>query len=823
MANTRSRTIVPQTLSFVKTRKHKMHTIDYQNGLNPAQYKAATTLDGSILVVAGAGSGKTRTIVYRLVRLVESGIPASSILLLTFTKKAAQEMLARARLLLAERGMPSLSEHSSSDIGLASVQGGTFHSYAYSVLRLFQPSGYAKNLTIMDQHDIISALQHCREELKAGKGDRSFPKNQTIQGLLSKSRNKEMSLNDVVRQDSYHLLPHVETMASMGKAYAEFKKSKSLLDYDDLLFELERVLLERPEALAYCQRKHRYIMVDEYQDTNPVQARIACLIAGAIPLTQEQEEAGLGKIQSNIMVVGDDAQSIYAFRGADVRNILRFPELFAETTCIQLEENYRSTQPILDFSNGVLAKATEGFKKNLFTSRSGGVLPKVVRPISDRSQATLIGERIAELLQKYPAREIAVLFRSGFHSYGLEMQLNKMGIRFRKYGGIRYAEAAHIKDVLSYLRLLVNPLDFSAFSRMAELSKGIGAKTCLKIYQLMLAGDRPALVKTTAKFPDLQADLALIDRLRNDEGSPASLLTSILDHYQPRLETLYPDDYPKRRQGLEQMVQIAGAYSSADLFIAHHSLDDRMEEQEQEDCVTLSTIHSAKGLEWSAVFILDLVEERFPSKHSLIRPDDFEEERRLMYVACTRAKEILELYVPATLYDRGSGGNIPTIPSPFIRELPHHLYTEYQESYTGAVVHKPNNTGQSLSRRGIGSQAQNSTQVYGSTQASAAQTASTYTSTLGTNQAFSSTPPMGNAYPRPLPAQGSPNLDEIGHALGAGQSSAPKLAPEQCGFCHHRVFGRGKIVQHLPPDKYRVNFPGIGLKVIMSAYLTMES
>ncbi len=782
-----------------------MHIIDYQNGLNPAQYQAATTLEGPVLVIAGAGSGKTRTIVYRLVRLVESGVPASSILLLTFTKKAAGEMLERARLLLAERGMPSLSEHPTAN-GLGAVQGGTFHAYAYSVLRLFQPSGYAKNLTIMDQHDIISALQHCREELKTGKGDRSFPKNQTIQGLLSKSRNKEISLEDVMRQDAYHLLPHAESIQQLGKAYAEFKKGKALLDYDDLLFELERVLLERPEALAYCQRKHQYIMVDEYQDTNPVQARIACLVAGAHSITPSTnpEPSPLQQVATgNIMIVGDDAQSIYAFRGADVKNILKFPEMFANTTCIQLEENYRSTQPILDLSNGVLAKAKEGFRKKLFTSKQGGELPKIIRPLSDRSQAIIISERIAELLQKYEAKEIAVLFRSGFHSYGLEMQLNKMGIRFRKYGGIRYAEAAHIKDVLSYLRLMVNPLDFSAFSRMAELSKGVGAKTCLKIYQTMLTGDRESIAKSCAKFPDLQADLALIDNLRGLESSPASLLGSILEHYQTRLETLYPDDYPKRRQGLEQMVQIAGSYSSADLFIADLSLDDRMEEQEQEDCIILSTIHSAKGLEWSAVLILDLVEERFPSKHSLLREEDFEEERRLMYVACTRAKELLELYVPATIYDRGSGGNIPTIPSPFIRELSQSLYEEYQESYTGALAKKQNLFSDS-SR-------QNSPLAGGNF----------YPNKLSiptSSSASGYSPPNGNKF-NPAAKQGA--FKDEPPALGT--STKPDLAPEKCGYCHHRIFGRGKIVQYLPPDKYRVNFPGIGLKVIMAEYLSMES
>ena len=634
--------------------------IDYQRDLNPAQYEAATTLEGPVLVIAGAGSGKTRTIVYRLARLVESGVPASSILLLTFTRKAAQEMLERARLLVRHQDMP----------GLAAVQGGTFHAYAYSVLRLFQPQGYGRNLTVMDSHDILAALQHCREELKAGKGDRSFPKNQTINGILSKSRNKEMPLEELIRRDASHLLPHAETMSRMAESYAAFKREKNLLDYDDLLFAFEEVLRSSPEALHYCRSRHRYIMVDEYQDTNPVQARIAGLVAGLAPDTGSGLTAGLDPVpgdsgagfSGNIMVVGDDAQSIYAFRGADVRNILRFPDQFPGTRIIRLEENYRSTQPVLDLSNAVLEHASEGYAKHLFTRREGSVKPNIVRPMSDRTQAGLVAARIVELTRLYDPGDIAVLVRAGFHSFPLEVALNKIGIRFRKYGGIRYTEAAHIKDVMSFVRLVLNPLDFTAFTRMAELSKGVGAKTCLKIYQLAVAGDAAALAKAVSRYPDLAGDLAFIDASRQMQAPPATLLSGVVEHYTPRLEVLYPDDYPRRLQGLEQLIQIASAYSDLDMLVADLSLEDPAridEEEEKDEAIVISTIHSAKGLEWAAVLILDLVEERFPSRHAMVRPEDFEEERRLMYVACTRAKEVLELYVPASVYDRGSGGSIP--------------------------------------------------------------------------------------------------------------------------------------------------------------------
>ncbi|MDL2207602.1 ATP-dependent helicase [Desulfovibrio sp. OttesenSCG-928-M16] len=727
--------------------------IHYERDLNPAQLEAVTTLDGPVLVIAGAGSGKTRTIVYRLARLVESGVPAAQILLLTFTRKAAHEMLERARLLLGHQALSANGDRSGL-AALAAVQGGTFHAYAYSVLRLFRPEGYNTGLTVMDSHDILAALQHCREEVKAGKGDRSFPKNQTINGLLSKSRNKEIALEDVLRRDAVHLLPHAESMARMADAYAEYKRTKNLLDYDDLLFGLEEVLRTRPEALAWCRNKHRYIMVDEYQDTNQVQARIAALVAGLDP-EQPSDDARASVFSGNIMAVGDDAQSIYAFRGADVRNILRFPEIFTGAKLIRLEENYRATQPLLDLSNNVLAHAGEGFAKRLFTRREGGRQPDLLRPLSDRSQAAMVAGRIAELLSLYNPSDIAVLFRAGFHSYALEIALNKIGVRFRKYGGIRYTEAAHVKDAMAFVRLVLNPLDYTAFARMAELAKGVGPKTCLKIYQCAAAGDGTALEKALGRHPDLAADLAFVEDARRTQPRPAALLTSVIEHYAPRLELLYPDDYPRRRQGLEQLLQIAAAYDDLDVMAADLSLEDPGGEQERGDEVVLSTIHSAKGLEWSVVIVIDLVEERFPSRHAMVRPEDYEEERRLMYVACTRARDRLYLSVPASMYDKGTGGSIPAVPSPFVRELPANLYTEWQEGYGGLVVEKKR-----------------------------------------------------------------PDFTE--RAAPEARSQRPTAAPSDCGFCRHRIFGRGKIVQHIPPDKVRVNFPGVGLKVIMAAYLSME-
>ena len=734
--------------------------------LNPAQLEAVTAPDGPVLVIAGAGSGKTRTIVHRLAWLAEQGVPASDMLLLTFTRKASREMLLRATDLLG--------------YSIGGVHGGTFHSFAFSVLRQYRPAWAEGPVTVMDSADSASAIQQCKERLKVGKGDRSFPKTQTIIGLLSKARNKEISIGDVLQRDAQHLLPHADALESIGEAYRGYRRQHGLLDYDDLLFELEDLLKGDPEAgreglAERFRERYRYIMVDEYQDTNRVQARLVRLLAG---------EAG------NVMAVGDDAQSIYAFRGADVRNILDFPKLFPGTRVIRLEENYRSTQPVLDVANAVLAPASEGFRKNLFTTKENTPkTPRVrlVRPMSDLTQANVVAARVEELLDRYQAKEIAVLFRAGYQSYHLEVALSKRGVKFRKYGGLRYAEAVHVKDVVAFVRLAINPLDMPSFERVAGLSKGVGTKTAEKIYHVAAQGDFDALRKACTKYPDLWSDMLLLDKLREHNLTPAALIEMVIEHYTPRLQAIFPDDWPRRQQGLSELAHIASAYTDLEQFVADLSLEtpeDDADEFDEAGRVVLSTIHSSKGLEWDAVILLDLVEDRFPSRHALVRPEDFEEERRLMYVACTRAREDLELFVPATLYSRQNGGNEPATPSPFVRELPFSALEEWQEGYTGRI-----------SKRS--------------------------TSFAG-DPAFSRPSPD---IPREL---ANPNAGRVKGVFpppvipeAIGDRAASK-GGAGCGYCRHKVFGRGKIVEQLPPDKCRVNFPGFGLKVILSAFLTLE-
>lgn len=712
---------------------------DYARTLNQAQYEAVTAEEDSVLVVAGAGSGKTRTIVYRLAWLAEHGIMPENILLLTFTRKAANEMLQRASALL--------------DNSLAGVAGGTFHAFAFGALRRFAPAWLGNRpFTLLDASDSMQVIRDCRENLKAGKKDSSFPRTQLIASVLSKARNKELPIEEIIRRDCFHILPHAEELTEIGVEYTRYKREKGLLDYDDLLFELETLLTQDARAAAALRSRHAHILVDEYQDTNLAQARLVRLLAGdpASPAAK-------------VMAVGDEAQSIYAFRGANVGNILRFPEIFPGARLIRLEENYRSTQPILNVANSILEHAAESFDKHLFTRQPGGEPVRYIMPVSDVTQGALVTSRIQELLEKHRPHEIAVLFRSGYHSYILENALRKAGILFKKYGGLRFSEASHIKDMLAYARLVLNPLDLPAFTRIAKMHKGVGPKTVQRLHQA-LTGGKP-LDKTFARFPELREDLEVIDRWRSQKLSPVEFLQRLVEYYRPRLERLYPDDWPSRLGGLEELPQMGVEYDDLDLFVADMALDPAEEEADSENYITLSTVHSAKGLEWTAVLLIDLVEDRFPSRHAQVRPEDYEEERRLFYVACTRARQTLELYAPATVYNRNDGGLMRTAPSPFIRELDPGLVQVMREKYGGLLV-----------------------------------------------------PDSCAPQPLPGPLQSPEPVEEDTRLLAAGKQATS----DELGYCRHRIFGRGKIVRKIDDEKVQVNFPGFGLKVILTDYLVME-
>jgi DNA helicase-2/ATP-dependent DNA helicase PcrA len=719
--------------------------MDFERDLNPAQRQAVTTTEGPVLVIAGAGSGKTRTIVYRLAHLVSQGVDPGSILLLTFTRKAAQEMLGRAGLLLAL-----------GPDGIAGVAGGTFHAFAYAALRRHHAAaGYPEGFTILDQADAEDVLGQVRERLGLGKGDRSFPKRAAVLGLVSKARNKEAAIPDILAREAYHLLPHADDLTRLAEAYAAFKAEHRLLDYDDLLFSLERMLREVPDLADSYRMRHRYIMVDEYQDTNRVQARLVRLLA---PDT------------ANVMAVGDDAQSIYAFRGATVDNILDFPELFPGTTLIKLEENYRSTQPILTLTNAILQNAGRKFEKHLFSRREDGPLPDLMRPFSDLTQAAMVTAKVRELSRHYPLHEIAVLFRAGYQSYPLEVELGKTGIPFQKYGGLKFSDAAHVKDVLAYLRLARNTADFPAWSRVLAFVPGIGPKTASKIFAAIQAGDRAVLARAAAKSAQFQSLVDFLDTLRALPPEPTVLLTRVLEAYAPLLAEKYPDDYPRRQAGLEQLQQIGATYADLDTFLADLVIenpdDDRRKAKEGQ--LVLSTVHSAKGLEWSAVLLIDLVDERFPSRHAISRPEDLEEERRLLYVACTRARDYLGLFAPETLYQRQGGGCAPALASLFLRELPPGVCAERRERLAG-----------------------------------------------GSSATLAVSCPAPEAMARVRSAPGSDRPDDA-------PAPRPAVPPGTLGYCRHKIFGRGKIIAALDGGKVRVNFPNFGPKVILADYLELE-
>lgn len=711
-----------------------------KNDLNAAQWEAVSHTEGPVLVVAGAGSGKTRTIVYRLAHLVNQGVRPENILLLTFTRKAAQEMLERASRLM--------------DGELLGVTGGTFHSFAFGMLRRFPGAFGSGPVSIMDQGDAQNAIRDLRAELKLGKGDKSFPKKSTVLGLVSKARNKEMTVATVLQNEAAHLLRYEDEIEQISRAYEAFKKRLGLLDYDDLLFGLEALLRDHEPAREYARKRFKYVMVDEFQDTNLVQARIVKLLGG---------ESG------NVMAVGDDAQSIYAFRGANVYNILSFEQMFEGAKLIRLEQNYRSTQPILDLTNALLEQAELKIKKNLFTERLGGKKPQLIRTISDRSQAQAVVSKVLELGKRFPMHEVAVLFRAGYQSFPVEVALNKLGIKYRKYGGIRFTEAAHIRDVLAYLRMIQNPSDLPAWQRALDHIQGVGPKTAAKIHTAVLEGGNKYLANLRKRNGDVDELLNFMDELGRSGTRPGQLLALVLEHYRPILEKKFADDYPRRQSGLEQLSRIAGGYETLDAFLADISLESPEEENapEGEDVLVLSTVHSAKGLEWSAVVIIDLVQDRFPSRHALQRAEDLEEERRLLYVACTRAREQLCLFVPAVLYNQYNHTSEPAVDSPFLSELPFGSMELWRESYSGGLQRTDDST------------------------------------------------------PRtPEPPSFPGNREVSVQDTASVPSGVPD--PSRLGYCRHKIFGRGKIVATVGGGKYRVNFPGFGLKVILAEYLNME-
>jgi DNA helicase-2/ATP-dependent DNA helicase PcrA len=626
--------------------------IDYRKELNDAQYAAATTVEGPCLVIAGAGTGKTRTLVYRVARLIDIGVDPRTILLLTFTRRAAEEMLRRASLLIDNR--------------CDKVSGGTFHSFANTVLRHYgRKIELEPSFSIMDRPDSEDLIQMIRTELGLNAKEKRFPRKQTVGEIFSMALNKQVTIAELIERDYPHLYDFLDDLLRLYERYIEYKKTRGLLDYDDLLIKLKELLSSDEATRRRLSETYRFIMVDEYQDTNRLQADIVRLLAAA---------------HDNVMVVGDDAQSIYSFRGANFRNIMDFPTDFPGATIISLEENYRSTQPILDLTNEIISRASEKYEKHLFTSKKEGEPPLLIQAESEQMQSRFVCQRVLELREEgVPLWDIAVLFRSSFHSFDLEIELTRHNIPFVKRGGFQFMETAHIKDLLAHLRVLANPQDAISWGRVLSLLEGVGPQASQKITNWIMDASHPIgrlrSFDAKGKVAHGLKTLAQVLEAALEPERPAESAQYLMQYYGPILKKNHPEDYPKRMKDLEHFLGMTERYRSLERLITdmaleppNDSVDSVLAVDPDEGPLVLSTIHSAKGLEWHSVFIIWALEGRFPSYYNINTPEELEEERRLLYVAATRAKENLYITYPVKIFDRGMG-TVLSRPSQFLEGI----------------------------------------------------------------------------------------------------------------------------------------------------------
>jgi DNA helicase II / ATP-dependent DNA helicase PcrA len=652
-------TLKKSTLALISSDEARFK-IDYRKALNPAQYAAVTHAGGPALVIAGAGSGKTQTLTYRVARLIEQGERPESILLLTFTRKSAKEMLRRASVLLDER--------------TERVSGGTFHSFANLTLRTEAPKlGYGSNFTILDQGDAEDVVNLLRTRLGLASKEKRFPKKHTLWKMYSMSVNTLTPLELVIAKDFPQFAQQVRDIEHLAQAYVAYKRQNNVMDYDDLLVNLVTLLETVPEVRTRLTARYRHVMVDEYQDTNALQARIVQHLGG----------------HGNVMVVGDDSQSIYAFRGANFRNIMDFPKQFPGAAVITLEENFRSTQPILDLTNEIIARAAEKYSKELFTRREGGEKPMLVAVEGEATQSRFIAQQILELREQgVELKDIAVLFRAGYQSFDLEIELARLNIPYVKFGGLKLMETAHIKDVVAHLRVLENPRNIVSWTRILLLVDGVGPATAERITDEILRGLNPISPASDARLAQLvhstgiDAMLAALRSIARDTVAVGDKLARLIEYYLPVLREQY-DDHAKRVKDLEMLQNIGERYRElgpmlTDLALEppNESVEDLSPEGSEREFVTLSTIHSAKGLEWHSVFVIYLVDGRFPMTSAAESMDAMEEERRLFYVACTRAKRNLYLTYPMNLFDRATG-TILSKQSRFLDGIPEALLDGY--------------------------------------------------------------------------------------------------------------------------------------------------
>jgi DNA helicase-2/ATP-dependent DNA helicase PcrA len=655
--------------------------IDYAAELNPQQYAAVTAEAGPALVIAGAGSGKTRTLTYRVAYLLEQGIPAERILLLTFTNKAAKEMMRRVADLLGG--------------DLSNLWGGTFHSVANRLLRRHaERLGYRPDFTILDREDTQDLLKASMDEAQIDIKATRFPKADVLMNLFSMAANTEKPIPRLLEDHYRHFLGLEEEIQRVYKLFGARKRSANVMDFDDLLLLWLRLLREHADLGEQYQRRFQFILVDEYQDTNRIQSDIIDL---------------LGARHRNVMVVGDDSQSIYSWRGAHFLNILQFPHRYPGATIYKIETNYRSTPEILALANAAIAANRDQFRKQLTPARKSGSKPYLVVCGDPGQQAAFVAQRALELRDEgYNLNEMAVLYRSHFHALELQLELTKRNIPFSITSGIRFFEQAHIKDVAAYLKLISNPRDEISFKRIVCLLPGVGGKSAAKLWKtfaaelertaganlpeaqpaaLSLAALLQACAPVVPKRTDVEwAQLSTtIAQLQTEpmQGVPSKMIRHVIEAgYEEYLYENYPNA-ENRLEDLEELAAFGLQFKNTEEFLTQLSLMSNVEAeadkpaQRDSEQIRLSTVHQAKGLEFGVVFLIMLCEGLFPSARSLERPELEEEERRLFYVAVTRAKDELYLSYPIMRPSAVYTGEVFQQASRFLKELPRELVEEW--------------------------------------------------------------------------------------------------------------------------------------------------
>jgi len=619
----------------IKKTGYQKTVVDYQSELNEEQYKVVSEAEGPCLVLAGAGSGKTRTIVYRVAYLLEHGVLPQNILLLTFTNKASKEMLNRVEELLKMQ-----------PVGL---WGGTFHHIANRILRKYaRKIGYNSNFNILDAADSKDLLKACIKDLGLDPKQRRIPSANVIKDIISYHINSQQSLKEVIALRQPQWLDWVDRIEDIHKLYIKRKQRNDLMDFDDLLFFFLQLLEKSPDIKKQLATQFKYILVDEYQDTNYLQASIVKLLAS---------------VHNNILVVGDDAQSIYAFRAADIGNILNFPRLFPSAKTYKLETNYRSTPDILDVANDIISNNVKQFPKDLRSVLDRHVKPQLVPCTSPKQEAEFIASMVLQAQEEgLNLNKMAILFRATHHTQVLEMELNKRDIPYDYRGGLRFFERAHIKDVVAFLKIINNINDEISWLRVLNMQVGIGSVTADNIVNKI----RETGVKNLKEVLDLNIGDSLGIKARIGWDNLAKILQAIVntkaEHTSDIIQAILKSDYRdylisqytdanQRLDDLEQLSVYADSYDSLNKFVDEVTLQEGFgvkQEQgsEDEDKLVLTTVHQAKGLEWESVFVMNMVESGFPNQRALTEAGGLEEERRLFYVAATRAQKKLYLTYP---------------------------------------------------------------------------------------------------------------------------------------------------------------------------------